>query len=696
MLGRTRFFWKIASSFPALTALATFAGAARAGAPPKGTFFSSTPISVFTAPRPYDVRRADFDGDGNTDFLVSEINQLTIYFMTANRTVRDTIHYAGETLPPSTPTDQLWLGMVDAVGIDAADLTGDGRPEVILIEQPDVRILAVTTTGFQLLASTKAVDYVPLWAAGRFQPGAANQLVLAPPHMAATFALDVMNLSGSSFVPVQMLDSAATIDRGSTGFYGHPMLVADLDGDGRDDLVHPGVDSAVVRLQTAAAGLGAGAQLALGGELETIVAGDFDGDKKIDLAISQVTGMYVKPIHTFTQMAGGGFVESGAPLSMQNAYPSASADLDGDGSAELIGPIVLWRDKEQWTPGETLALGQTGRVYSVEDWDKDGLLDVVILDSVATVSQGELRILRGQKAGVSVVAVSHTSAVAGQPFQAVFEVRNAGPSPSGPIVPTIEATSLYPALIDPPASPSCANPCPLASLDPGQSVRVTIQSKPESNPNERVAITVMGSTWDADLSDNHAEVDVPVDPRADLGGDTSLLADSSSVDMPMSIVNAGPSTASGVHLVVGLPDGISGVSWQSKPQATCSQSGAQLTCDLGQDLANGGQWSLDVRGAFAYDNQRVQVTGDVSSQTTDPVPSNNHFEQVLPAGFLGNLPGGGGLPGASRGCGCGLAAKRTPTTSAFLAALVAAVACVGRRRKTSAPRSGARDPRGES
>ena len=665
-----RFGWLGSAAAACIT---SFAAVTAAGPPPSGALFAPEPTRVFTAPWLYGVVFDDFDGDGVRDILVDELSGLTLYFMTATGTVRASVSYSGEVLPPSAPLDQLYLERVDSVGIDSADFTGDGRPEVLLVEETDVRLLRVSTSGFEFLTDMRAMDFVPLTATGRFAPGAAEQLVVEPSHDTEPFELAVLGLSTDTLVETQRLAEGGIIGKNSGGFAGHPMRVVDLNGDGRDDLVYPGVDSAIVRLQAATGGFGTATQLALGGDLASIAAADFDGDGRVDLAIS---AGYPAELHTFLQTTSGAFVETGTPL--PSSYPLLAADLDGDGSSELVGATaVLWWDAQAWATGEPLETGTSGILQSVEDWDGDGLLDLVVSDAVAvTVAEGELRILRGQQAGLSVTFVDSTEAIAGEPFEATFELRNDGPSPTGPIVATITGTESSRAEQ---VSPECtAEPCEIPSLDAGQTSRVTVRSYPSSNTTEQVAISVRGATWDSDLSDNAAEVSVSVSPRADLSGSMSLWIEDTTIFLPTSVYNSGPSLAEGVVLVLQLPDGISGVSWESDPPASCSESGLELTCELDQLEQS---WSIDVQGRFSYHNQRVETSGDVSSPIIDPDPSNNHFGQVLPEDFIAGLVGGPGSEDDG-GCGCSLGAKRPGAPAVLLIAAIAFLTRLVRRARS--------------
>jgi hypothetical protein len=127
------------------------------------------------------------------------------------------------------------------------------------------------------------------------------------------------------------------------------------------------------------------------------LAADFDGDGKIDLAVTSYGGQILV-------FRGNGNATFAAPVTYavgSGARMIAAGDLDGDGRLDLI------------TAGEfsdTLSvLRNTGSAFAaavnypisaprwvvVDDYDRDGKLDV----AVGSDTQGTIRVLRGNGAG---------------------------------------------------------------------------------------------------------------------------------------------------------------------------------------------------------------------------------------------------------------------------------------------------------
>ncbi len=121
-------------------------------------------------------------------------------------------------------------------------------------------------------------------------------------------------------------------------FYEQP-LAADLNGDGRPDLVT--VDSTGVRVSLNLGGGRFGPQvLAVAGGNEA-VAGDFDGDGKTDLVVARGPSLFL-----LLGDGAGGFREAGAigPTGATDSrfYSLVTGDFNGDGKTDLAALLVPW------------------------------------------------------------------------------------------------------------------------------------------------------------------------------------------------------------------------------------------------------------------------------------------------------------------------------------------------------------------
>jgi large repetitive protein len=160
--------------------------------------------------------------------------------------------------------------------------------------------------------------------------------------LAGTDYLEVQSLGGAaSFALTTELDASSTpVESPLTGapiFGRRPLLVAgDFNGDGRDDLaaaegVREGVGDGSFLAPTSALPISSviASKVAL-------VAGDFNGDGRLDLAVAGETAA----THGVVEMLAGngdGTFRAGAPIDLGDFTPTAivAGDFDGNGRAEL-------------------------------------------------------------------------------------------------------------------------------------------------------------------------------------------------------------------------------------------------------------------------------------------------------------------------------------------------------------------------
>ncbi len=289
--------------------------------------------------------RHDFDGDGRLDIAVALFrrDESGLITISLNRSNGDTLAFA--------PGVQLEFESAPA-GMNAVDLNGDGRDELIVVLRRGEIVAMENLSGPGALRFGKQASWpynsrlfsqsdVALWDAdfdgdGRVDLaytrfGAAGPLVVtmrntgASDLSASSFAVDSVQFTGSLF-----LDA-----------------MGDVDGDGKADLVGKGAYASddftqqelVVLRNTASAGsLGAGSfgaperQTVVSSDLRSLQLVDLNGDGVLDLAGTirdQNTG------GTDLVIFRGGTGGLGAQTRFPNADLAFATDLDADGQVEL-------------------------------------------------------------------------------------------------------------------------------------------------------------------------------------------------------------------------------------------------------------------------------------------------------------------------------------------------------------------------
>jgi hypothetical protein len=194
---------------------------------------------------------------------------------------------------------------------------------------------------------------------------------------------------------VQAAGPPATFTTQTYHILGNTHVAADLNGDGRPDLVGAGANGASVMLNNGNGTFGARVDYPAGGQTQDVAAGDFNGDGRIDIAIT----IYTQQI-SLSLLTGNGDGTFNPPVNFPNTSgadsPSIVAtDLNNDGNLDVaIGhgiacftapctsartiSVILGNGNGTFQPSSEIDVGSGQYKVSVGDFNRDGKKDLAL------------------------------------------------------------------------------------------------------------------------------------------------------------------------------------------------------------------------------------------------------------------------------------------------------------------------------
>jgi hypothetical protein len=327
-----------------------------------GTFQAATTLATLTGPAPSSIFFADFNGDGKLDFAGTVDNQLKVYLSAGSNFLA----------PASLVTsDDVYASNISMAG----DLTGDGKPEIISVNDQTNTVTVYVNNGN-----------------GTFQTGV------------------YYNNTGNKYM------------------YPYAAAIADFNQDGKNDLVLSDYYGGSITIFT---GNGDGTLTSLpiaydtgGYPYRTPLVGDFNGDGKVDVVVDDEIGHFV-----YLQGNGDGSFRASKSYSLPDSfteyaysYSVDTGDFNGDGFSDVVAGqdgnvnspgIVVYLANADGTlkPGVTYGTSSTLAYVTVGDFNGDGKLDIAATD----YSSGLVQIFLGAGDGTFTIAQSFATDTGGDP-----------------------------------------------------------------------------------------------------------------------------------------------------------------------------------------------------------------------------------------------------------------------------------------
>jgi hypothetical protein len=310
----------------------TVTGAATVSFAPQQTFA--------TGAKPYSVAVADLNGDGQPDLVVANYSAKTLSVL-----LNTTVVGAAAINPDFPAAPALATGGAPS-SVVAGDLNGDGLPDLVTTNLSDNTV--------SVLANNTAPGSAPTFAAQQTFATGANPFAAAlgdlngdgkPDIAVANFGDNTVSVLLNTTTPGAAAFSFATQQTFATGTGPDSVALADLNGDGKPDLIVANqTDNTVsVLLNTTAPGattatFAAQQTFGAGTDPVALAVADLNGDGKPDLIVVDQSANEVSVLFNTTAPGATTPTFAAAQAFTVGASPAAVAigDVNGDGRPDLV------------------------------------------------------------------------------------------------------------------------------------------------------------------------------------------------------------------------------------------------------------------------------------------------------------------------------------------------------------------------
>ncbi|HKN00972.1 MAG TPA: FG-GAP-like repeat-containing protein [Candidatus Binataceae bacterium] len=348
---------------------------------------------------PSSVTAADVNGDGKPDLIVTNKNSSTVSVL-LNTTAPDAT-------TPSFATQQTFATGTSPSSVTAADVNGDGKPDLLVVNQKDNTVSVLLNT-----APTPATTFDSNSFATQqtFGVGSSPSSVTAadvngdglPDLIVANSGGITVSVLLNTTAPGASTPSFASQQTFGVGSSPSSVTAADVNGDGLPDLIvtNSGSTSVSVLLNTTAPGattpsFAAQQTFATGSFPSSVTAADVNGDGLPDLIVANGLGSAVSVLLN-TTAPGAATPSFAAQQTFAVGVESTSvttADVNGDGLPDLIianfksGTVSVLLNTTapgattlSFTAQQTFAVGNGPSSVTAADVNGDGKPDLIVAD----------------------------------------------------------------------------------------------------------------------------------------------------------------------------------------------------------------------------------------------------------------------------------------------------------------------------
>ncbi|HXD83736.1 MAG TPA: FG-GAP-like repeat-containing protein [Rudaea sp.] len=370
-----------------------------ATAPGAGTPTFAAKQTYAAGSGPFSVAAADMNGDGKPDMVVANVNGNTVSVL-LNTT-------APPTAPPNFATQQTFAAGSSPLSVIAADVNGDGKLDLVAANQTanSVSVLLNTTVAGAIMPSfsaqnTFATGSTPNSIAIGDLNGDGKPDLVVTNSGGATVSVLLNNTTPGATTPI-----FATQQTFATGNNPHSVAIADINGDGKPDLIvtNRGDSTVSVLLNTTPSGaatptFSAQVTFPTGTGLRSVAAVDINGDGSPDLIVANQNDDTVSVLLNTTP-SGAATPSFGPQQTFSTGTGTGprsvtAADINGDGKPDLIvanqtnGTVAVLLNTTtagattaSFVPKQPFATGANPLSVISSDVNGDGKPDLVVANS---------------------------------------------------------------------------------------------------------------------------------------------------------------------------------------------------------------------------------------------------------------------------------------------------------------------------